>query len=233
MSDHNTRQHAPMNVSPAITGPAPATQRRGAGVLPAQHALTGISVTPPVRIQAELTIGEPDDEFEREADEVADSVMSMAEPPTGKTPALQRVCTDCDAEEQLQALPLGAEPESPALQRLEVATSSSGGLVASGAAAARVAAARQGGVPLSSADRAFYQPRLAHDLSAVRVHSGPAADLAAASVGARAFTVGPDIVLGAGQPGPSTSAGRRLFAHELAHVVQQGHAPALGPEEES
>jgi hypothetical protein len=59
----------------------------------------------------------------------------------------------------------------------------------------------------------------------VRVHVGAAADQAARSVAARAYTVGKDIVFGQGQFDPASPHGRRLIAHELAHVVQQsGHA---------
>jgi hypothetical protein len=60
-----------------------------------------------------------------------------------------------------------------------------------------------------------------HDFSHVRVHTDAQAGHAAHDAGARAFTVGPDVVFGAGQFAPGTQAGRRLIAHELAHVVQQ------------
>jgi hypothetical protein len=54
-----------------------------------------------------------------------------------------------------------------------------------------------------------------------RLHVGPAAAAAAAAFAARAFTVGRDIVFGAGQHQPETPTGRQLLAHELAHVEQQ------------
>ncbi len=59
------------------------------------------------------------------------------------------------------------------------------------------------------------------DFSRVRIHIGEQAARAAAGVNARAFTVGSDIVFGAGRYSPGTSAGDRLLAHELTHVVQQ------------
>jgi hypothetical protein len=58
----------------------------------------------------------------------------------------------------------------------------------------------------------------------VRVHSGARAAAAARAVDARAYTVGSEIVFGAGQYRPESPAGRRLIAHELGHVVQQRHA---------
>ena len=48
----------------------------------------------------------------------------------------------------------------------------------------------------------------------------------AAAVGARAYTVGSHVVMGAGEYRPTTAAGRRLLVHELAHVVQQAGSTA-------
>jgi hypothetical protein len=59
------------------------------------------------------------------------------------------------------------------------------------------------------------------DLSGVRVHTDERAAAQAATVGASAYTIGRDIVFGGGQWAPQTPRGRRLLAHELAHVVQQ------------
>ena len=70
------------------------------------------------------------------------------------------------------------------------------------------------------------EPRFGHDLGAVRVHSGPAAERSAHELNAAAYTAGRDIVFAAGQLAPETLEGRRLIAHELAHVVQQSR---LGP----
>lgn len=53
------------------------------------------------------------------------------------------------------------------------------------------------------------------------MHTGEAAAASAHQLNARAFTLGRDIVFGEGQYDPGTHAGRRLLAHELAHVVQQ------------
>ena len=53
-----------------------------------------------------------------------------------------------------------------------------------------------------------------------------AAAQSAAAVDAHAYTVGRDVVFGAGRYEPATSAGRWLLAHELTHTVQQGEAAA-------
>lgn len=95
-----------------------------------------------------------------------------------------------------------------------------GGAVAPGAAASVTAALASPGEALAPADAAFFGTRMGHDLSAVRIHSDAAAARAAYSVGARAFALGDHLVFGHGEYRPATGEGRRLLAHELAHVTQ-------------
>jgi hypothetical protein len=83
------------------------------------------------------------------------------------------------------------------------------------------------GRPLDAVTRSFFEPRLGSDLSRVRVHTGERAAGTAASLGARAFAVGSEVVFGAGEYAPQTPAGQRLLAHELAHVVQDGGGPPV------
>ena len=68
------------------------------------------------------------------------------------------------------------------------------------------------------------------DLSGVRVHDDAEAHTSANSLGALAYTLGHDIWFGAGQYQPGTAGGDRLIAHEVAHTVQQGPAPAAVPQ---
>jgi hypothetical protein len=77
------------------------------------------------------------------------------------------------------------------------------------------------GQPLDAATRAFFEPRFGYDFSGVRVHSDVRAAESARAVDALAYTVGRDVVFGLGQFEPRSMSGRRLIAHELAHVVQQ------------
>lgn len=88
-------------------------------------------------------------------------------------------------------------------------------------------AARSPGQPLDGGTRARFEPLLGHDFSRVRIHTGPVADEAARAVGARAYTLGDDVVFAAGRYAPATAEGQRLLAHELTHVSQQ--AAGLGP----
>jgi hypothetical protein len=80
---------------------------------------------------------------------------------------------------------------------------------------------RSPGQPLDPATRAFMEPRFGHDFSRVRLHTDAQAVESARAVHALAYTVGHDVVFGAGQHVPGTTQGKRLLAHELAHVAQQ------------
>jgi hypothetical protein len=81
------------------------------------------------------------------------------------------------------------------------------------------------GRPLDANTRTFMERRFGHDFSQVRVHTDEKAAESAGAVGALAYTVGRDVVFGARQYAPETREGRRLLAHELAHVVQQARSP--------
>ena len=89
---------------------------------------------------------------------------------------------------------------------------------------------RSPGQALDPAAREVMEQRFGHDFSGVRVHADSKAAQAARAVNALAYTVGRDVVFGAGQYAPHSGAGRRLLAHELAHTVQQRGAaePAGG-----
>ena len=77
---------------------------------------------------------------------------------------------------------------------------------------------------LDPATRAAMEPRFGHDFSQVRIHTGGQADASARALDANAYTVGRDIVFGRDRYSPHSPEGRRLLAHELTHVVQQGFA---------
>ncbi len=77
------------------------------------------------------------------------------------------------------------------------------------------------GQPLNIATREFMERRFGHNFSDVRVHTDAGAARSARLVNALAYTIGNDIFFGAGQFAPETTSGKRLLAHELAHVQQQ------------
>jgi hypothetical protein len=86
---------------------------------------------------------------------------------------------------------------------------------------------RSPGQPLDAAARAFFEPRFGHDFSRVRIHTDTRAAESAQAVNALAYTVSPHIVFQAAHYTPGTDAGKKLLAHELAHVVQQQGQPGV------
>jgi hypothetical protein len=83
------------------------------------------------------------------------------------------------------------------------------------------------GSPLPSSDRAFMEQRFGRSFGAVRIHADDGASRVAHAISARAFTVGTHVFFRQDAYAPGTFAGRRLLAHELAHVVQGGGAGEL------
>src|SRR5678815_4146517 len=167
-------------------------------------------------LQAKLKVGAVDDPLEHEADRAADAVMSdgvASVRGAASGSPVQRACAACSAGEG--KCPKCDEEHQVQRKPLDAAASPSGVDGHVGTALA------SGGQPLSSSMRAFMEPRFGRDFSTVRVHAGQAASHAAAALGARAFTIGRNIVFGASEYAPETAAGQRLVAHELAHVVQQ------------
>ena len=86
-------------------------------------------------------------------------------------------------------------------------------------------AGKGSGQPIPGVLRESMESRFGHDFSGVRVHTDAHASKSAESVDADAYTAGRDIFFGSGQYRPDTNDGRRLLAHELTHVVQQGGEP--------
>ncbi|EDZ67240.1 hypothetical protein NOC27_567 [Nitrosococcus oceani AFC27] len=151
-------------------------------------------------LQPKLTINEPGDRYEQEADRIAAQVMTM--------PAQQAASS---APPRIQRL----SGEAVAVGRPSVVPDSVHQTLASP------------GRPLESTLRQDMGQRFGYDFSRVRVHTSRAAEQSARDVNAHAYTVGQNIVFGAGQFAPRTQEGRRLLAHELAHVVQQSDAGEL------
>ena len=103
-----------------------------------------------------------------------------------------------------------------------------GGRCSCGGGCPRCAARHpEGGKPIDASDRTFLETRLGRQFGDVRLHTDHDAAAEAADLGARAFTRGSDISLGAQQYQPGRTAYRHLLAHELTHVVQQGTASGL------
>lgn len=144
------------------------------------------------RLQTKLTIGASNDPLEQEADRIADQVL--------------------------------AAPTNPAVRiapiRVQRFTGQATGSTDTAPASVDQILARPGR-PMERGLRQDMEQRFGHDFSRVRVHSGGAAEQSAREVNANAYTIGHDVVFGAGRFAPGSQEGRRLIAHELTHVVQQ------------
>jgi hypothetical protein len=162
-------------------------------------------------LQAKLGINPPDDRWEREADRIADKVVSehsrAPEQPLSVTPLVQR-----------QAVEEAKDDEEEGMAQAKAAASYSTATSPLPAAAAAVAA---GGQPLSRSERTFFEPRFGRDLSLVRLHNDTRAACAASSINARAYTLRNHIAFAAGQYCPHAAEGRHLMAHEITHTLQQ------------
>jgi len=174
--------------------------------------------------QAKLTIGQPNDKYEQEADHVADQVMRMSdadvaqrvETGTVQPMRIQRMCEGCEEE---MAQRQSAEEEEETLQAKEMPGQTP---KVTPDLESRINSLRSGGQPLAPATRSFFEPRFGHDFSHVRTHTDSNASEIAKSVKARAFTLGGNIVFGSDEYQPQSKESKYLLGHELTHVVQQG-----------
>jgi Domain of unknown function (DUF4157)/Glutaminase len=156
---------------------------------------------PPAGLQTKLTVSQPGDAYEQEADRVAEQVMRMPAPGT--------------------AMPSIVPEQDESLMRKEGKASGAGGRAIEGAPPIVNSALSSGGQPLDAGTRTFMESRFGYNFSDVRVHTNGQAAESTQAVNARAYTVESDVVFGEGQYKPGTGEGQRLLAHELTHVVQQ------------
>jgi len=191
----------------------------------AKHlAQPAVKPTRNLPIQAKLTIGQPNDKYEQEADRVADQVMRMSdadvaqrvETGTVQPMRIQRLCPECE-EETAQRQPENEEEE----ERLQAKEMPGQTPAVTQGLESRINSLKSGGLPLDPATRTFFEPRFGHDFSHVRVHSDDAAADIAKSINARAFTLGNHIAMSSGEYQPNSQSGQRLLGHELTHVIQQ------------
>lgn len=193
------------------------------------------SAAPRPFFQAKLTVNTPGDAYEQEADRIADQVVQRPAPapsaihqasssPSFFSPSVgsvQRKCAACEHEEK----------EKQGIQRKEgSAASPSPSAIgsmgdASGKAVPSIVSdvlSSGGGQPMESSTRQFMESRFGQDFSQVRIHTDSRAAESASAIQARAYTSGRDVVFGVGEYQPGSERGRRLLAHELVHVGQQG-----------
>ena len=153
-------------------------------------------------LQRRLPVGPTADANEQQADRVATAVMRMP------NAAAHHAANESGI--QLQLVSSGSSPATAALAPPSVHE-----------------VLRSPGRPLDSSVRGFMEARFKQDFGHVRVHDDARAADSARGVSALAYTVGRDVVFGAGHYSPETTAGKTLIAHELAHVLQQNQEPPV------
>jgi hypothetical protein len=195
--------------------------------------------------RSSLTIGQPDDAFEREADRVAARIVEpdkgaiVGAMPVSSSPRspFQRVEVsrfDDQAAIRRKGLNCGSCASAPSGQETAedeeregtsetVRAKAEGGRLgpANRALERSLSSSRGGGTPLAPDTRAFMESRFGEDLSAVRVHTDQRASAMNRQLHAAAFTSGRDIYFRTGRYDTSSLEGNRLLAHELTHVIQQ------------
>jgi Domain of unknown function (DUF4157) len=164
---------------------------------------------PPINplFQAKYTLGAPDDHYEREADSVAEKVVSQI-----NTPQVQQKEEDTEA--------IQTKLETPTITSLQRSGSGGEGTV-SDEISSNIESSRGGGTSMPADVQAKMGDAMGADFSGVRIHNNSNADTLNRSVNARAFTTGQDIFFKQNEYNPSSSDGQKLLAHELTHVVQQ------------
>lgn len=189
-----------------------------------------------VTIQAKLAVGPAGDHYEREADRVAQQVMTMDSQPAGQS--IQR--TSENAEEDLQRKPSPisitplvqrqTSPDDEEIQTSSLQTEKSTEAVPAGPGIeTAIQNARGSGQSLPKVFSDRMERAFDADFSGVRVHTNAAADSLNHSLQARAFTTGENLFFKQGEYNPHSREGQQLIAHELTHVVQQSGHRDRGP----
>jgi len=184
-----------------------------------RYDFSRIPIHPPAAaaIQTKLAINKPGDIYEQAADRVTEQVMRMPEPQPQCACPCGGGCPKCKMEQPGQEY-----------DRVQAKRVGSGDLVQTAVPPIVHEVLSSPGHSLDTATRVFMEPRFGHDFSQVRVHADAKAAESACAMNALAYTVGRDVVFGAGHYQPHTGEGQRLLAHELSHTIQQGAAPRQG-----
>jgi hypothetical protein len=160
-------------------------------------------------LQAKLSIGQPGDKYEQEADRIADDVMLKFEAPHGAhnqmIPDEEKV-KDNKQVQKIGILTTDHETHNGVLHHAEEAIS---------------AASTSNGQPLPANLHSKFEQALGVDLGSVRIHTDQQSEKANEAINSKAYTIGSDIHFNTGRYNPDSSEGQHLLAHEVVHTVQQ------------
>lgn len=167
-----------------------------------------------------------DDRLEREADAVADRALRTPDPQPSLSAAatqVSRKCVGCEKDgKKLRRVRRGGQ------ERDEHGAHEAGGSGPCERHRHRAPGVgevlREPGRPLDATTRTFFERRFRRSLTGVRIHDDAKSSSSAAELGARAYTVGSDIVFDTEGYRPHEPAGLSLLAHELVHVIQRANS---------
>jgi hypothetical protein len=163
--------------------------------------------------QPKLKVGPVDDSFEREADAMAEQIVggghSHSNVKSVSSEAIQRKCSHCEEEEKLQR-----KEQSREGSHVEAPASVSDAI-------------SRGGNSMDDSTKNFMENNFGYNFSHVKIHTDSASAKSAEAINAHAYTSGSNIVFNEGQYNPNSKEGKRLLAHELTHVVQQGKSSSI------
>lgn len=157
-------------------------------------------------IQAKLSVGSVHNQFEQEADRLAEQVTS------GSNLNRQEKLTSIKGMNQR----VGQTPQS------QSPASEDSSFEAKESVERRIKSRQGAGRTLPDDTRRFMESKFGTDLSQVRIHTGHEAGEISQELNAEAFTHGRDIYMAEGRYKPNSQGGQRLLAHEITHVIQQG-----------
>lgn len=201
----------------------------------------------PAFFQPKLSVNTPGDAFEREADSVADKVVSgsggagpvvqkkdissvqrlatsEAEEKLSTNDARMRRDKDIQTKPELQRKCAACEHEEEGQVQKSEAATGGGSTSASPQLSSQIESSAGKGSRMSAQTAHEMQHKFGVDFSHVNIHTGASAVQMSKELGAQAFTHKNDVYFNAGKYNPGTSSGKHLLAHELTHVVQQGAA---------
>jgi Domain of unknown function (DUF4157) len=174
------------------------------------HDFSQIALHPTTRFRIQPKFSTPGDKYEQEADRVSEQVMRMSEPRPQRDCSCGGGCPKCQTEQPGQEY-----------DRVQTESGGSSNLGRTEVPPIILQVASSPGQSLDPAVRGFMEPRFKYDFGRVRIHADAVAAASAQAIDANAYTLGQHIVFGPGQYAPASDPGKRLLAHELAHVAQQ------------
>jgi hypothetical protein len=180
----------------------------------------------PAFVQTKLTVNQPGDAQEQEADQMAEHVVQRKADKEDEKVQRQ------DEKKDEKPVQRKAEPEEEKIQRKEAgedekpiqkkaAPSATPSASAAPVSAGQLHNTKGQGSTLPAATLTEMSQAFGHDFQSVRIHTNSQAEQLSHELQAQAFTHGTDIYFNAGKYNPETADGKRLLAHELTHVVQQ------------